>query len=188
MTEFPPSGFASPRIASSDFRERAFATIGAQPVAIAGAALLLIVSGICAILLWRIATGTTPEQERVTSGRQAQARVVQTSEQIMERTKGLELSQQESIDQLQALRDQLDSIRQLITTQRSETKRLAEQVGEIGGNIEGLRQSFASAQPQAGDSSEEPSARTKPIASAHRGHAKKRRLATSHRKRGKARG
>jgi hypothetical protein len=181
MTEFPPSSFPA-----ADFRSRV-ATIGSQPVAVAATALLLIVSGICAVLLWRIATGTTPEQERLASGRQAQARVVQTSEQIMERTKGLELSQQESIDQLQVLRDQLDSIRQLLTAQRSESKRLFNQVGEISGNLDSLRQSFASTQTQATNADEGSSVRNNPVTSAHRGHIKKRRVARVHRNRGKAR-
>ncbi|MGP9811852.1 hypothetical protein ACTZWT_10105 [Rhodopseudomonas sp. NSM] len=153
MTVIPPS----------DFRSRAMATIGAQPIAFAAAALVLIVSGIGAIFLWRVATGMTPETERAAVvGRQVQARVVQTSEQIMEKTKGLAMSQQESIDQLQAVQDQLHTIQQLVSAQRAETRKLSEQVGEIGNNIDGLRQSFASTQP--GDASERPAVRSKPPA------------------------
>ena len=119
MTEYPPS-----ELLKSDFRSRAMATIGAQPIATAAAALLLIVSGICAILLWRIATGASPEQDRVAAGRQVQARVVQTSEQIMENTKGIAQSQQESIDQLQSLQDQLNAIQQLVAAQRTGTSKI----------------------------------------------------------------
>lgn len=166
MTEYPTE------LLKTDFRSRAMATIGAQPIAIAAAALLLVVSGICAILLWRIASGQVPEQDRVAAGRQVQARVAQTSEQIMEKTKGIALSQQESIDQLQSLQDQLNSIQQLVTAQRNESKRLADQVGEIGGNLDGLRQALASA--QAADTAERPAARSKPAATSHRRATKPR--------------
>lgn len=169
MTEIPPS----------DFRSRAMATIGAQPIAISAAALVLIVSGIGAILLWRMATGLTPEAERAASGRQMQVRVAQTSEQIMEKAKGLEMSQQESIDQLQTVQDQLHTLQQLITAQRAETKKLSDQVGEIGSSLDSLRQSYAAAQP--GDTAERPAAK-KPVARQTRGKAHK-----SLRKRPKAR-
>lgn len=152
MTVIPPS----------DFRSRAMATIGAQPIAFAAAALVLIVSGIGAIFLWRVATGMTPETDRIAAGRQVQARVVQTSEQIMEKTKGLAMSQQESIDQLQAVQDQLHAIQQLVSAQRADTRKLTEQVGEIGSNLDGLRQSFASTQP--GEAAERPAVRSKPPA------------------------
>lgn len=151
MTEIPPL----------NFRSRAMATIGAQPIAITAAALVLIISGIGAIFLWRVATGMTPETERVTAGRQMQVRVAQTSEQIMEKAKGLEMSQQESIDQLQTVQDQLRTLQQLITAQRAETKKLSDQVTEIGSSLDSLRQSYASAQP--GDSAERPAAK-KPTA------------------------
>ncbi|ABD08205.1 conserved hypothetical protein [Rhodopseudomonas palustris HaA2] len=162
MTVIPPS----------DFRSRAMATIGAQPIAFAAAALVLIVSGIGAILLWRVATGMTPETERAAVvGRQVQARVVQTSEQIMEKTNGLAMSQQESIDQLQAVQDQLHALQQMVAAQRAETRKLTEQVGEIGSNLDGLRQSFASARTP--DVSERPAVRQKPAARSQRAKAKK---------------
>ncbi|MBI5130420.1 MAG: hypothetical protein HZA66_13335 [Rhodopseudomonas palustris] len=161
MTVIPPS----------DFRSRAMATIGAQPIAVATAALVLIVSGLGAILLWRMATGMAPETERIVAGRQVQARVAQTSEQIMEKAKGLEMSQQESIDQLQAVQDQLRAIQQMVAAQRAENKKLSEQVGEIGSSLDGLRQSFASA--RTADVAERPAVRSKPAARNGRAKAKK---------------
>jgi septal ring factor EnvC (AmiA/AmiB activator) len=155
-----------------DVRPRPLASPGIQPIAIAAASLLLIVAGIGAIFLWRVATGYTPEQERIASGRQVQARVVETSEQIMQRTKGLELTQQESIDQLQALQDQLHELEKLVIAQRSETKRLSDQVGELNASFDGLRQSFAQAQPP--EAAERPAARAKPAARSHRSKAKPR--------------
>jgi len=163
---------------------RPLASPGIQPIAIAAAALLLIVAGIGTIFLWRIVTGITPEQDRIATGRQVQARVVETSEQIMQRTKGLELTQQESIDQLQALQDQLREIQKMVAAQRSETRRLSEQVGELNGNLDGLRQSFAQAQPA--DEVKRPAARARPVARATRGKATKPRGKARH-KRTKAR-
>ncbi|UYO55660.1 hypothetical protein [Rhodopseudomonas palustris] len=175
MIEIPPS----------DLRASRFPALGPQPIAITAAALLLIIAGIGTIFLWRIATGTSPEQERVAAGRQVQARVAQTSEQLVERTKGLELTQQQSIDQLQALQDQLAQIERLVAAQRSETKKLSEQVGEIGTNLDSLRQSFAQAQPA--DTAERPTARSRPVAHASRGKAGKPRATKSQRKRIKPR-
>ena len=74
---------------------------GGQPVMIGLAALMAIVLGIGGIAAWRGFTGNTPELDRVVASRQLQARATQASEQLVEKTKGLEATQQESIDQLQ---------------------------------------------------------------------------------------
>jgi phage-related tail protein len=97
--------------------------------------------------------------------------VVQTSEQIMEKAKGLEMSQQESIDQLQTVQDQLRNIQQMVAAQRAESKKLSEQVGEISSNLDGLRHSFAST--QAADSAERSATTPKPVARTARAKAKK---------------
>ena len=78
--------------------------------------------------------------------RQLQARTAQASEQLVEKTKGLEATQQESIDQLQVVQDQLQTVRRLLAAQQADTKKLSEQVGALTEAIDGLRQSFASAQ------------------------------------------
>ena len=75
-----------------------------------------------------------------------QARTAQASEQLVEKTKGLEATQQELIDQLQVVQDQLQTVRRLLAAQQTETRKLSEQVGSLTGAIDGLRQSFASAQ------------------------------------------
>ena len=51
--------------------------------------------------------------------RQLQARATQASEQLVEKTKGLEATQQESIDQLQMVQDQLQTVRRLLAAQQS---------------------------------------------------------------------
>jgi uncharacterized coiled-coil protein SlyX len=75
-----------------------------------------------------------------------QARAAQASEQLVEKTKGLEQTQQESIDQLQVVQDQLQTVRRLLAAQQSDTKRLSEQVAGLTEAIESLRHSYASAQ------------------------------------------
>ena len=120
--------------------------IGVMPIAIAAVALFLVVIGIGSIALWRAYTGTSPEQDRTASARQLQVRTAQASEQLIEKTKGLETSQQESIDQLQVVQDQLLTVKRLLTAQQNEAKRLTEQVQGLTGAVDGLRQSFASAQ------------------------------------------
>jgi uncharacterized protein HemX len=130
----------------SDDKTNVLRRIGSQPVALAAGALVVLVLGAGSIGLWRATTGNSPEQERVTSLRQMQARSTQASEQMVEKTRGLEASQQESIDQLQAVQDQLQGIKRLVAAQQADTKRLSEQVGSLTGSIDSLRQSFASTQ------------------------------------------
>src|SRR5437588_4063475 len=122
------------------------ARIGGQPIAIAAAALALVVIGIGSIAVWRGYSGNAPETDRVVTTRQLQARTAQASEQLVEKTKGLEATQQESIDQLQVVQDQLLTVRRLLASQQSDTRKLSEQVGSLTEAIEGLRQSFATAQ------------------------------------------
>ena len=76
--------------------------------------------------------------------RQLQACTAQASEQLVEKTKGLEATQQESIDQLQVVQDQLQTVRRLLASQQTDTKKLSAQVGTLTETIDGLRQSFAS--------------------------------------------
>jgi hypothetical protein len=131
---------------SRDARASGIARIGAQPIALAAAALVVILIGVGTIVLWRAYSGTSPEQGRTGSARQLQARSAQASDQLVEKTKGLEVSQQESIDQLQVVQDQLLTVKRLLTTQQNDTKRLSEQVQSLTGAVDGLRQSFASVQ------------------------------------------
>jgi len=104
-------------------------------------------AGVASIALWRAYTGASPELDRVVAARTMQVRTVQASEQLVEKTKGLEATQQESIDQLQVVQDQLSTVRHLLASQQSETKRLSDQVTTLTEAIDGLRQSFASVRP-----------------------------------------
>ena len=119
------------------------ARFGGQPIAIAAVALAMVVLGIGSIALWRAYTGTAPETDRAVVVRQLQGRTAQASDQLVEKTKGLEATQQESIHQLQMVQDQLQTVR-LLASQQTYTKKLSEQVGTLTETIDRLRQSFAS--------------------------------------------
>src|SRR5437016_6372059 len=154
------------------------ARFGGQPIAIAAAALVIVVVGVTSITLWRAYTGSAPETERAVATRQLQARAAQASEQLVEKTKGLEATQQESIDQLQVVQDQLQTVKRLLSGQQADAKRLTEQVAGLTEAIDGLRQSFASTQASEGGPS---SVRNKSIRT--RSHATR----NAHRKRAKSR-
>ncbi|HEV7409152.1 MAG TPA: hypothetical protein VGO01_11770 [Bradyrhizobium sp.] len=166
---------------SDDTKTNVLRRLGSQPVALAAGALMLVVLAASSVGLWRAYTGHSPEQERLTSLRQMQARATQASEQLFEKTKGLETSQQETIDQLQAVQDQLQGLKRLVTAQQADAKRLSEQVGGLTGAIDTLRQSFAST--QSSEAADSPVARKRSVRSEPRA---KGRHAGAHRKRAKS--
>jgi hypothetical protein len=166
---------------SVDTKTNVLRRIGSQPVALAAGALIVVVLAAGSVGLWRAYTGNSPEQERITSLRQMQARATQASEQLFEKTKGLETSQQETIDQLQAVQDQLQGLKRLVTAQQADAKRLSEQVGGLTGAIDTLRQSFAST--QSSEASDPPVARKRSVRSEPRA---KGRHAGANRKRAKS--
>lgn len=150
---------------------------GAQPIALAAGALIFVLLATGGIALWRGYSGAAPEPDRGAAVRQLQARAAQASEQLVEKTKGLEVTQQESIDQLQVVQDQLQTVKRLLAAQQADTKRLSEQVSRLTEAIDGLRQSFASAQnseASAAPSSRNKSVRTRSQAArkAHRRHGR----------------
>ncbi|WP_346656031.1 hypothetical protein [Bradyrhizobium sp. dw_78] len=104
-------------------------------------------AGAASIVLWRAYTGQSPEQDRsAMAARQIEARTIQVSEQLVEKTTALGQSQQDSIDQLQVLQDQVQTVKHLLAEQQNDSKRLSDQVGSLTAAIENLKQSFASAQ------------------------------------------
>jgi hypothetical protein len=142
---------------------------GGQPFVIGATALLAIVVGIGAIAAWRAYTGTSPELDRVIATRLLQARA---SEQLVEKTRGLEATQQESIDQLQVMQDQLQTVRRLLASQQADSKRLSEQIVTLTESVDGLRQSFASARSDDAAPSVRKSSRKKIYRSANRKRGK----------------
>ena len=161
---------------SGDANINGIRRIGSQPIALAAAALLIIVIAAASIALWRAYSGTSPEQDRIAALRLVQARTAQASEQLAEKTKALETSQEESIDQLQVVQDQLQAAKRQLAVQQADNKRLTEQVGDLSGAIDSLKQSFASAQaPEAS------SPRSTRSSSRSRHHARYHRPARSRR-------
>jgi hypothetical protein len=138
-----------------------FARIGSQPIAVTAAALVLILAGVAGIAIARAYTGQSPETDRAAIARALQARAAQASEQLVEKTKGLEQTQQDSIDQLQVMQDQLQTVRRQLAAQQADNKRLSEQIAGLSEAVDGLRQSFASA--QSADPLPAPAARNRSI-------------------------
>ena len=158
--------------------------IGGQPIAIGAVALAIVLLGIGSITLWRSYTGTVPETDRMVVTRQLQARTAQASEQLVEKTKGLEATQQESIDQLQVVQDQLTTVRRLLAAQQADTRKLSEQVGTLTESIDSLRHSFAST--QSSEPATPPSTRT--WSARRSGKTKPHTIKSANRKRGKTQG
>jgi hypothetical protein len=166
------SGMIDVRV--DDARKSGIGRVGSQPIALAAVALALVLTAAGSIAFWRATTGPLPETQRAISARQIQLRAVEASEQLAEKTKALELSQQEAIDQLQALQDQMQGVKRLLAAQQNDVKRLSEQVGTVASAIDGLRQSFASARSTA-DAPDPPQARhTRARHHAMRGSQRKR--------------
>jgi hypothetical protein len=145
-------------VISDDQGKYHIARIGRQPIALAAVVLVLMLTGAGSIALWRATAGSSTEPDRVISARQIQLRAAEASEQLVEKTKALELSQQESIDQLQALQDQVQGVKRLLAAQQNDAKRLSDQIGAVAGAIDSLRQSFAST-PATDSSSDQPKAK-----------------------------
>lgn len=145
-------------VMSDDQGNHRIAHIGRQPIALAAVVLVLMLTGAGSIALWRAIAGSSTEPDRVISARQIQLRAAEASEQLAERTKALAFSQQESIDQLQALQDQVQGIKRLLAAQQNDAKRLSDQISAVAGAIDGLRQSFASV-PATESSSDQPKAK-----------------------------
>lgn len=128
-------------------RRSTLARIGTQPIALAAATLLVILASFAVVALWRASAGTSAEQQQAAAAdRWLQARTAQASERLVEKTKGLQITQQASIDQLQVVQDQLQQVRKMLAAQQVDTKRLSDQMSSLNAAIEGLRQSFASTQ------------------------------------------
>ena len=151
--------------ASDDARKNGIARIGSQPVALAAGVLLVLLVAAGSVALWRVSTGNYPESDRAMATRQIQARAAEASQQLVEKTKAMEVTQQEQVDQLQALQEQMQGVKHLLAAQQNDAKRLSDQVGTLTGAIDNLRQSFASTQSSetaasAGHAAVRPKART----------------------------
>jgi uncharacterized protein HemX len=132
-------------IASQDPKNGA-TRAGGQPIALAASALIVIVLGASAMALWRSPASTPArEQDRIAATIPLQVNTAQLTDELSEKTRALEATQQESIDQLQSVEDQLQTTKQLLAAQQEDIRRLSAQVSSLAEAITSLRQSFASA-------------------------------------------
>jgi flagellar motility protein MotE (MotC chaperone) len=146
--------------------------LGAAPIVIGAVALVLVLFGIGSIALWRSFPGNAPETDRAVAARQLQAKTAQVSEALVEKTKGLEATQQESIDQLQTAQDELQTMRRQLAAQQADTKKLADQVAALTEAVESLRQSFASTQANDQSADDSPHKRSGATRTSHRRHGR----------------
>jgi phage-related tail protein len=116
-------------------------------MALAAGALALLLVGAGSTAVWRAVTGNYPESDHAIAARQLQARAAEASEQLAEKTKAMGVTQQEQVDQLQAMQEQMQGMKRLLAAQQGEAQRLSDQVGTLTGAIDSLKQSFASARP-----------------------------------------
>ena len=165
-------------LASTVSRSYGVTRLSGQPIVLAAAVLLVLLAGVSSIALWRAVTGTSPELDRVVAARKLQARTAQVSEQLVEKTKGIEATQQESIDQLQLVQDQLQTLRRMLAVQQADNKRLSEQVASLTEAFDGLRQSFASVRATEPDT---------PTVTRHRSGRAKAHASRAAQRRGRAR-
>jgi uncharacterized protein HemX len=150
---------------------------GTQPIVLATATLIVVVVGIVFTLLWRAYSGISPEQERVAAVRLLQARTAQASEQVLEKTRDMATTQQETIDQLQQVQDELQSMKQMLSAQQANTGRLSDHVNGLTNAIDEMQRSSASVPtPEASDT---PSPRHSATRTRHR---TRRQSADSHHK------
>jgi uncharacterized coiled-coil protein SlyX len=133
-------------VTPDETRKNGIVHIGSQPIALAAVALAVLLAGGGTVALWRATTGSYPDTDRAIAARQIQARTAEATEQLADKTRAMGVTQQEQVDQLQALQEQMQGIKRLLAAQQNEAKRLSDQVGTLTGAIDSLRQSFASAQ------------------------------------------
>jgi septal ring factor EnvC (AmiA/AmiB activator) len=96
---------------------------------------LVILIGLGCAMLWGFGSSTVAALPSNTSAVSAPARE-QVSDEILETAKGLGITQQQAVDQLQVVQDQL-------AMQKAETKRLSEQIAAVTEKLDALQQSIA---------------------------------------------
>jgi uncharacterized protein HemX len=143
-------------VTTDDTRANVLRRIGSQPIVLGTATLVAVVVGIAFTLLWRTYAGLSPQEDRTAAMHLLQARTAQASEKLVEKTRDLATTQQESIDQLQQVQDQLQSMKRLLSAQQTETKRLSDEVSGLTSAIDTLRQSFANAEPSEASNASSP--------------------------------
>jgi uncharacterized coiled-coil protein SlyX len=97
-------------------------------------ALTIILIGLGGALFWDFGSSTVAA---LPSGASAASVREQVSTEILETAKGLGITQQQAVDQLQVVQDQL-------AAQKAETERLSEQIAAVTEKLDAIQQSVAS--------------------------------------------
>ena len=100
----------------------------------AGLAVILIALGW--VLLQRAFSGSSQPGSPIV----ATTAPAQVSKELLETTKGLQVTQQQAVDQLQVVQDHL-------VAQKEEIRRLSEQIATVSGKVQALQQSAANPAP-----------------------------------------
>jgi len=104
------------------------------PIFAVGLAVILI--GLGWVLLQRGFGGNSPSGSPIVTA----PAPAQVSKELLEATKGLQVTQQQAVDQLQVVQDQL-------VAQKEEIRRLSEQIATVSGKVQALQQSAANPGP-----------------------------------------
>jgi uncharacterized coiled-coil protein SlyX len=110
------------------------AIVGARQLRAFAIALAIILIGLGGALFWDLGSSTVaalPSSTVLAPARE------QVSDEILETTKGLGITQQQAVDQLQVVQDQL-------AAQKAETQKLSEQIAAVTEKLDALQQSIAS--------------------------------------------
>src|SRR5260221_6957599 len=110
--------------AAQAMRRRLVITLVAAVVLIGGGWITLWAAG------GNSAVATAPHAPTASAGSR------RPSDELLETVKGLEVTQQQAVDQLQVVQDQL-------VAQQAEMRRLSEQIATVTGKLEALQQSVA---------------------------------------------
>jgi uncharacterized coiled-coil protein SlyX len=98
-------------------------------------ALAIILIGLGGVLFWAFGSSTVAALPSSASAVSAPARE-QVSNEILETAKGLGITQQQAVDELQVVQDQL-------AVQKAETEKLSEQIAAVTEKLDVLQQSIA---------------------------------------------
>ena len=108
-------------LGSNDSESGSMLHSSSQPIALATILMLLIVIGIGSITLWRATSQMLPEGDRIALARLLQTRSSQNLEQLIGKTNILEASQQDTIDQLQIVQDELQTVKRLLASEDADS-------------------------------------------------------------------
>jgi uncharacterized coiled-coil protein SlyX len=109
---------------------------GRRQLSIFAAGLAVILIALGWVLLQRAFSGSSQPGSPIV----ATTAPAQVSKELLETTKGLQVTQQQAVDQLQVVQDQL-------VAQKEEIRRLSEQIAAVSGKVQALQQSAANPAP-----------------------------------------